>query len=450
MLESHHLQEDGSFRDPNSWLSQDHHHSSSSNAHPSNGNFDHVLFRNLVEMVPLVESLMDRRSNTTYSRRASLNYTRTPSRESFPRRIADQKGRKIAQTNPSKKRRDFGNGDLSKIMSRDNQDGCADDFSVFSSSSLAVERDREELITLREQVENLQKKLLEKDEALKIAENSLNQMSSVHARLDELKQQVTEKDLSLRSAHMQLSDVKIKLADKQAALEKSEWETMISNRKVEKLQEDLGSMQNEIASFMRVFKELMKSDSATTATTYAQEKDTYFHPLNQLPQIEPVDEIEMQKMEEAQMEYISAVAVAKKYPSEESLAGAAEARLKLQAFCREKGEEEGEGRKKERKEKEESHLGGVCRWVCGSPSRLISFISSSPSQDADDIPLPPSPLSSPASQLIAPSSFPSPCHQPPSHPIRSPHASPLSARGPSLSLIHLHLHGEWNANLEKQ
>lgn len=47
---------------------------------------------------------------------------------------------------------------------------------------------------------------------------------------------------------------------------------------------------------------------------------------------EPFNEIEMQKMEEARMEYISAVAAAKKNPSEESLAGAAEARLKLQAF----------------------------------------------------------------------------------------------------------------------
>lgn len=122
--------------------------------------------------------------------------------------VADQKGRKIAQTNPSKKQRDVRNGDLSKNI-RDNQDGCADDFSVFSSSSLAVERDREELITLREQVEDLQKKLLEKDEALKTAENSLNQMSFVHVKLDEMKQQVTEKDLSLKSAHMQLSDAKV-------------------------------------------------------------------------------------------------------------------------------------------------------------------------------------------------------------------------------------------------
>lgn len=51
-----------SFEDPRSWLSEDQDYSSS-NSHPNNnnnrdGNFDRVLFRNLVEMVPLVESLM--------------------------------------------------------------------------------------------------------------------------------------------------------------------------------------------------------------------------------------------------------------------------------------------------------------------------------------------------------------------------------------------------------
>lgn len=40
----------------------------------------------------------------------------------------------------------------------------------------------------------------------------------------------------------------------------------------------------------------------------------------------------MQKMEDARKEYVAAVAAAKENPSEESLAGAAKARLKLQAF----------------------------------------------------------------------------------------------------------------------
>lgn len=75
--------------------------------------------------------------------------------------------------------------------------------------------------------------------------------------------------------------LQIKLADKQAALEKLEWETMTSNRKVEKLREDLDLMKDETAAFMRVFEESSKCDS----TIYAQEKDTDFHPLSQLPQI---------------------------------------------------------------------------------------------------------------------------------------------------------------------
>lgn len=56
---------------------------------------------------------------------------------------------------------------------------------------------------------------------------------------------------------------------------------MTSNRKAEKLQEDLGSMKDDIAAFMRVFEELAKSNS----TTYAQEKNTYFLPLDQLAQL---------------------------------------------------------------------------------------------------------------------------------------------------------------------
>ena len=94
-------------------------------------------------------------------------------------------------------------------MSRDREGACADDFSIFSSRSLAVEKDREELIKLQEQVEDLRKKLEEKDEVLKIAENSLNQMSSVHVKLDELKQQVAEKDSILKTTHLQLSNAKV-------------------------------------------------------------------------------------------------------------------------------------------------------------------------------------------------------------------------------------------------
>ena len=60
----------------------------------------------------------------------------------------------------------------------------------------------------------------------------------------------------------------IKLADKQAALEKIQWEAMTSNREVEKLQEELDSARVEISSFMLVFESLTKSDSTAYADDY--------------------------------------------------------------------------------------------------------------------------------------------------------------------------------------
>ncbi|KAF8408245.1 hypothetical protein HHK36_007393 [Tetracentron sinense] len=340
MFEQQHfldLHENGSFGDPKSWLSGDQSspppppqrtHSSLSNGNGNNANFDRLLYKNLVEMVPLVESLMDRRANTSFTRRASVIYTKTPSRESYPRKINEPKGRKAAQSIPTKKRRDLGDKDPGKNFSRENQDVCADDFSIFSSRAMAVEKDTEELIILREQVEDLQKKLLEKDVLLKSTEISKNEMTALRAKLDELKHQVAEKDSLIRSAHLQLSDAKIKLADKQAALEKLQWQAMTSNRKVDKLQEDLDSMEGEISSWMLLFEGLTKNDS----TGYAMDYDITPYRFEPLPYTDDLDEMEMQKMEEAREAYVAAIAAVKKMQDEASLAIAANARLHLQSF----------------------------------------------------------------------------------------------------------------------
>ena len=60
----------------------------------------------------------------------------------------------------------------------------------------------------------------------------------------------------------------IKLADKQAALEKIQWEAMTSNTNVEKLQEELNSVQGEISSFMLLFDGLLKNDNGHYAEDY--------------------------------------------------------------------------------------------------------------------------------------------------------------------------------------
>ncbi|KAL7161439.1 hypothetical protein ACSBR2_041994 [Camellia fascicularis] len=228
-------------------------------------------------------------------------------------------GRNVAESIPTKKRRDHADKDQGKIAS-DNQVGCSDSFSIFSSSTLPTEKDREELIALKEQVEDLQRKLLEKEELLKLAEISKTQMTSMNAKFEELKHQAVDKDSLIKSTQLRLSDAKIKLADKQAALEKLQWETMTSNKKVEKLQEDLGLTKNH-------------------PTMSAEDYDVTPYHLNHLPHTDDWDKTEMQKMEEAREAHVAIVAAAKEKQDKDSTAAAATARLHLQSFVFRKSEQ---------------------------------------------------------------------------------------------------------------
>lgn len=119
------------------------------------------------------------------------------------------KGRHAAQSIPTKKRRDPGDKDQGNHAD-DNQNGCADGFSFFPSGTSPT-GDREELISLRDQVEDLQRKLSEKDELLKSAEMLQSQMTSTLAKLDELEHQVIEKDSVVKSTQLQLSDAKVRV-----------------------------------------------------------------------------------------------------------------------------------------------------------------------------------------------------------------------------------------------
>jgi hypothetical protein len=113
-------------------------------------------------------------------------------------KVTESKGRTAAQSIPTKKRRE---------NTSNNPD--ADNFSVFSSRALAAEKDREELVMLKEQVEDLRVKLSEKDELLKSAEISKNQVNAVQAKLDELRHQASQKDSLIKSTQLQLSDAKV-------------------------------------------------------------------------------------------------------------------------------------------------------------------------------------------------------------------------------------------------
>ncbi|KAI4344001.1 hypothetical protein L6164_011279 [Bauhinia variegata] len=337
MYEAQHfmdLPENYNFADPNSWHSAEENTSftqrrtQSSLAHSTtapgtNGSLDRDLFNDLVEIVPLVQSLIDRKASSSFTRRGSMIYTKTPSRESLSKKMIDPKVKNISQSIPSKKKRDHGEKEQGKNGSKNPNN---DSFSMLSSRALTP--DREDLVTLKEQVEDLRRKLSEKDELLKSAENSRNQVSMLSETFEELRYQSSETDSLLKSTQQQLSDAKIKLADKQAALEKIQWEAMTSNKKAEKLQEQLDSIQGDVSSFMLLLEGLTKSDTYEYADDYDMEPYHSGH----LPSIDDLDEMEVQKMEEARIAYIAAVAAAKEKRDEESIAAAANARLHLQSF----------------------------------------------------------------------------------------------------------------------
>ncbi|KAK2969715.1 LOW QUALITY PROTEIN: hypothetical protein RJ640_004221, partial [Escallonia rubra] len=297
------------------------------------GNVDRVLFNDLVEIVPLVQSLIDRKANTSFTRRGSIAYTKIPSRESLLKKANEAKGRYAAQSIPTKK--DLGDKELGKNIS-DNRGGGGS-FSIFSSSELPAEKNRDKLIALREHVEDLQRKLSEKDELLESAEN---EMTSVRAKLDEARHQASEKETLLKTTQSQLSNAKtvslslrlpkpvilispamIMLADKQAALEKLQWEATTSKGKVEKLQEDLDTMQEEMSSFMLLFEGLTKKND----TGFAEDIDVTVSDVDHFSEIDDLDERDMRNIEEAQEAYVAVLATAKEHQDEESSAMAASA-----------------------------------------------------------------------------------------------------------------------------
>ncbi|XP_015693742.1 protein MICROTUBULE BINDING PROTEIN 2C [Oryza brachyantha] len=282
---------------------------------------DRVLFKNLVEMVPLVESLMDRRSNPSYSRRASMVYTPAPAKKN-----ADLKGAKSPQSVSVKKRRDPGETGKKSTTDSNGENGTVAPISLLGGENKP--KDKDEIVLLRDQIEELQKTLLEKEEALKSAESSVSEMNALYSTVDELRRQVAEKEALIKSTNSQLHNAKIMLADKQASLEKLEWEVRTSNKKVEDLQGDVSNMEFEIGSLMALFEKISENVSGDLQDGSLPSS----YELESLQSASEIDKIEVEKIEQERVTYAGALAAARENPNEEHLNLAAEARLKLQVL----------------------------------------------------------------------------------------------------------------------
>lgn len=100
----------------------------------------------------------------------------------FFQQPADYKGKKVAQTNSIKTTRD---------------------------AEQSVQNDMNELLFLRDQVAELQKKLVEQEEALKSAKSLSNQITETYASVDDLRRQLAEKDSLIKSTNTQLYNAKV-------------------------------------------------------------------------------------------------------------------------------------------------------------------------------------------------------------------------------------------------
>ncbi|KAG7549941.1 hypothetical protein ISN45_Aa06g007810 [Arabidopsis thaliana x Arabidopsis arenosa] len=313
------LQSDSGFGDDSSWLAGDDDlrlspHQSAAGTNSGNENLDRRLLKDLVEMVPLIEHYMEHKERSSFKRRGSMIYTKMPSKESLSRR-----GRNASQTVPGRKKRDQeGNDD---VMNNSREDG--------ENTKALAGAEKEELSRLREQVNDLQTKLSEKEEVLKSMAMSKNQVNDIQEKLEATNRLVAEKEMLIKSMQLQLSDTKIKLADKQAALEKTQWEAKTTGTRAIKLQEQLDAVEGDISTFTRVFETLAKTDSKKPDRDY----DAIPYEFDHLPYLDDVDETDLRKIEEARLAYVAAVTTAKEREDEESLAMAAQARAYLQSLA---------------------------------------------------------------------------------------------------------------------
>ena len=119
---------------------------------------------------------------------------------------SDLKSVKLPQSVSAKKRRDPGDAAKKSFPDSNGDGGSVVPFSL----SGAENKPKDEVAMLREQIDDLQKNLLEKEEALRSVESSVAKMNAAYATIDELRRLVADKEALIRSTNSQLHDAKVK------------------------------------------------------------------------------------------------------------------------------------------------------------------------------------------------------------------------------------------------
>jgi hypothetical protein len=117
----------------------------------------------------------------------------------------DTKSVKAPQSASAKKRRDPEDAVTKSAPDSNGENGSVAALSLSETEN----KPRDEMAVLREQIDELQKKLLEKEEALRSAENLVSEMNEAYSTIDELRRQTSEKEALIRFTNSQLQDAKV-------------------------------------------------------------------------------------------------------------------------------------------------------------------------------------------------------------------------------------------------
>ncbi|KAI5075694.1 hypothetical protein GOP47_0009770 [Adiantum capillus-veneris] len=227
----------------------------------SDGTIDKVLYQNLVEMIPLVETLMDQHNNKSFPRHASLIYTPTPSRDPLMlKKAVEQKGKRGHNQFFRGRRGElkdgffWGNADSVYLDSRETHPEEIPMLSFPTDHQVdqnALNKDT--IARLQGQIEQLEQKLEEKDNQLQAAETSTHQQDDfvrLQASIEELKERIASKEQEVQQALNQLSEKQHEVASLQSLLQKAQAGLEASNSNVTKVQAELDNLQCQVASFI--------------------------------------------------------------------------------------------------------------------------------------------------------------------------------------------------------
>lgn len=114
---------------------------------------------------------------------------------------------KSPQSVSVKKRRDPGETGKKSTADSNGENGAVAPVGLLGGENKP--KDKDEIVLLREQIEELQKTLLEKEEALKSAESLVGEMNTLYSTVDELRRQVADKEGLIKSINSQLHNAKV-------------------------------------------------------------------------------------------------------------------------------------------------------------------------------------------------------------------------------------------------